>query len=155
MEVEFSGLSSPPPPPLWHWYSRHSDTLTNKVACVIGEGEGERGSREKMRGIGERGEGTPATRTPFDLFPPNDFRLIKLPYPPLTVISSTNQNQARVSLRAGERLRKVIKTSFVDSVAQTLRLREGECHFKTYFRRHRGRKALVWFKQNVVAQWGR
>ena len=28
------------------------------VAGVIGEGEGERGRREKMRGIGERGEGT-------------------------------------------------------------------------------------------------
>ena len=42
---------------------------------------------------------------------------------------------------AGERLRKVIKTSFVDSVAQTLRLREGECHFKTYFRRHREESA--------------
>ena len=27
------------------------------VAGVIGEGEGERGRREKMRGIGERGEG--------------------------------------------------------------------------------------------------
>ena len=51
----------------------------------------------RMRGIGERGEGTPATRTPFDSFPPNDFRLIKLPYPSITVISSTNQNQARVS----------------------------------------------------------
>ena len=68
------------------------------VAGVIGEGEGERGSREKMRGIGERGEGTPATRTPFDSFPPNDFQLFKLPYPSITVISSTNQNQARVSL---------------------------------------------------------
>ena len=41
------------------------------VACVAGvieEGEGERGRREKMRGIGERGEGTPATRTPLDSF---------------------------------------------------------------------------------------
>ena len=68
------------------------------VAGVIGEGEGERGSREKMRGTGERGGGTPATRTPFDSFPPNDFQLFKLPYPSITVISSTNQNQARVSL---------------------------------------------------------
>ena len=73
------------------------------VACVAGvigegEGEGERGRREKMRGIGERGEGTPATRTPFASFPPHDFQLIKLPYPSRTVISSTNQNQARVSL---------------------------------------------------------
>ena len=71
------------------------------VACVAGvveEGEGERGRREKMRGIGDRGQGTPATRTPFDSFPPNDFRLIKLPYPSITVISSTNKNQARVSL---------------------------------------------------------
>ena len=79
----------------------HEDSDIRTVACVagvIGEGEGERGSREKMRGIGERGEGTPATRTPFDSFPPNDFRLIKLPYPSITVISSTNQNQARVSL---------------------------------------------------------
>ena len=68
------------------------------VAGVIGEGEGEREGREKMRGIGERGEGTPATRTPFASFPPHDFQLIKLPYPSITVISSTNQNQARVSL---------------------------------------------------------
>ena len=74
------------------------DTSLACVAGIIGEGEGERGSREKMRGTGERGEGTPATRTPFDSFPPNDFRLIKLPYPSITVISSTNQNKARVSL---------------------------------------------------------
>ena len=39
------------------------------LACVAGViGEGERGRREKMRGIGERGEGTPATRTPFASF---------------------------------------------------------------------------------------
>ena len=38
------------------------------VAGVIGEGEGELGRREKIRGIGERGEGTPATRTPFASF---------------------------------------------------------------------------------------
>ena len=68
------------------------------MAGVIGEGEGERGRREKMRGIGERGEETPATRTPFVSFPPNNFQLIQLPYPSITVISSTNQNQARVSL---------------------------------------------------------
>ena len=76
-------------------------TSQHVVACVAGvieEGEGERGRPEKMRGIGERGEGTPATRTPFDSLPPNDFQLIQLPYLSITVITSTNQNQARVSL---------------------------------------------------------
>ena len=47
------------------------NTAEHELACVasvIGEGEGERGRREKMRGIGERGEGTPATKTPFTSF---------------------------------------------------------------------------------------
>ena len=48
-------------------FFKMKQNVTLLVACVAGViGEGERGSWEKMRGIGERGEGTPATRTPFD-----------------------------------------------------------------------------------------
>ena len=45
--------------------------LKHGLACmagVIGEREGEQGRRENMKGIGERGQGTPATRTPFASF---------------------------------------------------------------------------------------
>ena len=79
----------------------NQEKKTSTVACVAGvivEGEGELGSEKKMRGIGERGDGTPAARTPFASFPPNDFQLVQLPYPLITVISSANENQARVSL---------------------------------------------------------
>ena len=50
-----------------------------------------------MRGNGERGEGTPATRTPFASFPPNDFQLIQLLYLLITVISSTKCRQNKNS----------------------------------------------------------
>ena len=78
-----------------HSFQRVLASILACVAGVIEEGEGERGRREKMRGIGER-ERLP--QEPHFIHSRNDFRLIKLPYPSITVISSTNQNQARVSL---------------------------------------------------------
>ena len=36
------------------------------------------GRREKIKGIGERGKGTPAVKTPFASFPPNDVHLIQI-----------------------------------------------------------------------------
>ena len=68
-----------------------SELVVACVASVIGEREGERGRREKMRGIGERGEGEGEVPSPLSPIPLIFSRLPRSPSPSPSPITPATQ----------------------------------------------------------------